>query len=80
MQSRAVVEAHNVVSDISHGFCVVGIVLLPEPLHLQVHKETLQTALSQQLPLQLILPTRLCFSTVLDAARWRTVYLRPSAR
>ena len=41
MQSRAVVKANDVVSHIGHGVMVVGVVLLPDPLHLQVQKEAL---------------------------------------
>ena len=41
MQSYAVVEAHDVISDIGHRFIVVCIVFLPDPLHLQVKKEAL---------------------------------------
>ena len=41
MQSLAVVEANDVVSNIGHCFAVVGVVFLPDSLHLQVHKESL---------------------------------------
>ena len=41
MQSLAVVEANDVVSDIGHCFAVVGVVFLPDSLHLQVQKESL---------------------------------------
>ena len=41
MQSYAVVEAHDLISDIGHRFILVGTVFLPDPLHLQVQKEAL---------------------------------------
>ena len=41
MQSRAVVKANDVVRHIGHGFLVVGVILLPDSLHLQVQEEAL---------------------------------------
>ena len=41
MQSDAVVKANNVVRNIVGCLCVVGVVLLPYPLHFQVEEETL---------------------------------------
>ena len=50
MQSRAVVKANDVVSHIGHGFIVVGVVFLPDPLHLQVQKEALHDRVDPALP------------------------------
>ena len=50
MQSGAVVEAHNVVSHIGHSLAVVGVVLLPDPLHLQVQEETLHDRVDRVVP------------------------------
>ena len=41
MQPRAVVKADDVVSHIGHSFAVVGVVFLPDPLHLQIQEEAL---------------------------------------
>ena len=41
MQSLAVVKVNDVVSNIGHGFAVVGIVFLPDSLHLEVQEESL---------------------------------------
>ena len=41
MQSRAVVKAHDIFGHIHHCLVVVGVVLLPNPLPLQVEEETL---------------------------------------
>ena len=41
MQPSAVVKANEVVRHIGYGFAVVGIVLLPDPLHLQIQEEAL---------------------------------------
>lgn len=39
VQPNAVVEAHDVVDDIGLRLCMVGVVALPNALHLQVQKE-----------------------------------------
>ncbi len=39
MQTDVVVEADDVVGDVPAGLGVVGVVLLPDTLHLQVHEE-----------------------------------------
>ena len=41
MQPSAVVEADDVVSNIVGGFCMIGVVLLPNSLHLQIQEEAL---------------------------------------
>ena len=41
MQSDAVVEANNVVSNIVCCLLVIAIVLVPDPLHLQIQEESL---------------------------------------
>ena len=41
MQSHGVVEVDDVVGNVFHGFSVIGVLALPDPLHLQVQKETL---------------------------------------
>ena len=45
MQPYAVVEAYDVVSYVHYCFTVAGIVLLPDTLHFQVHKETLNNGI-----------------------------------
>ena len=49
MQSNALVKANNVVSNIVCGPRVIGIVLLPHVLHLQIQKKRAMNALSCQL-------------------------------
>ena len=39
MEPDAVVEADDVVGDVSDGFSVIGIVALPNPFHLQIQEE-----------------------------------------
>src|SRR5450830_153349 len=41
MQSHAVVEANDVVGDVSHGLAVVGVVALPNALRLEAQEEAL---------------------------------------
>ena len=41
MQPEGVVEAHDVVSNVRLRFCMVGIVALPNPLHLEIQEEAL---------------------------------------
>ena len=41
VQTHVVVEADDVVSDVAGGLGVVGVVALPDTLHLQVQEETL---------------------------------------
>ena len=41
MKSCTVVKADNVVSNIVCGLQVIGVVLLPNPLHLQIQEEAL---------------------------------------
>ena len=41
MQHDAVVKANDVVSDIVYGLEMIGLVLLSNPLHLQIKEETL---------------------------------------
>jgi hypothetical protein len=45
MQSRIVVKVNYAVRHIGRGFMVVGVDLLPDPLHLQVQEETLNAIL-----------------------------------
>ena len=41
MQSHRVVEVDDVVGHIMNGFAVIGVVALPDPLHLQAQEEAL---------------------------------------
>ena len=41
MQTHGVVEVNDVVSDVCDGLKVIGIVFLPDTLHLQVQEEAL---------------------------------------
>ena len=59
MQSLAVVKANNVVSHIAHCFAVVGVVFLPDSLHLQVQKESLHDGVGAPMPLTLNLSEQL---------------------
>ena len=41
MQTNSVVKVDDVVCNVRDGFCVIGIVFLPNALHLQIQEETL---------------------------------------
>lgn len=41
MQSKGIVEGHNVISNISLRLDIIGIVVLPSPLHLKNQEEAL---------------------------------------
>lgn len=59
MEPDAVVEADDVVGDVSDCFGVIGIVALPNPFHLQIQEEALHDGVdAQQLSLRLMLATR----------------------
>ena len=64
-----VVEADDVVSDVGHGFVVIGVAALLDPLHFQVQQESLHDGVDapQQLPLRLMLATSLCLAS---RSRW----------
>ena len=58
VQPHAVVEAHDVVGDVCHGLGVVGVARCQTRSVLRLRKKRSITALSQQLPLRLMLPTK----------------------
>jgi hypothetical protein len=58
MQLHTVVEASDVVSDVGRGVGTVGVVGLQTRSVLRLRKNGSTTALSQQLPLRLMLPTK----------------------
>ena len=58
MQTDVVVEPDDVIGNVTTRLGVVGVVVLPDPPLFRLRKKRSMTALSQQLPLRLMLPVR----------------------
>ena len=60
--ANTVVEADDVVGNVTRGLGMVGVIALSDALHLQVQEEALHDGLSHQFALRLMLPTIPCFA------------------
>lgn len=64
MTSLAVLEAHAVISEVSHCFCPVGVVFLPDPVDLQMQKKMRHHGVVPAVALRLLLSTKPCFFNI----------------